>query len=316
MKSIKRILNTKQVKQLILFIALAFLFLILTKLSKVYDKDLKFKIKIVNVPDSNIIVTSDSILTVKAQSTGYNFLPYFFKTAELVLDAEKDVITSKTNYLWMPNDNKYKLESILSNDFEVFTIQPDSVVFEFQKMSSKLVPIKLNANISYATGFDSYFGLQIKPDSVNLIGPEQIIKTVNFIETKTIVEKNLNKNTKQQLPLLLSDLNNNLKLSTKDVEVSIDVEKFTEGTLSIPVRIINIPEGISINFFPKKIPVSYYTSLNNYKSVDTSDFEITADYSTISSSKSGNLDIVLNTSNSNIKSAKLKQNSINIIIEE
>ena len=61
-------------------------------------------------------------------------------------------------------------------------------------------------------------------------------------------------------------------------QLEIEVDKFTEGTVNVPVLIKNIPQNVSINYFPKYISVTYYLPLSDYGKFQASDFKIECDY--------------------------------------
>ena len=69
-----------------------------------------------------------------------------------------------------------------------------------------------------------------------------------------------------------------VKLSHSDVITKIEVDKFTEGTVEVPVLIKNIPQDVSINYFPKHISVTYYLPLSDYGKFQASNFKIECDY--------------------------------------
>lgn len=316
---LSKILNsfrTKQFRQLLVFLCLAFMFLVLTKLSKEYTKEIKINVVITNIPQSNALVRMDSVVTINAKSSGYNFIPYLFKNPKITLDAENDLSLINNSYYWVSSTNSYKVEEILGSDFQLFSVKPDTLLFEIQKMATVKVPVNLNATLTYATGYDSFYGARIKPDSVLVIGPKNIINDIETINTEPIELKRLNTNVSNQVSLIKPKTSSIIELSEKEVELSVVVEKFTEGTLKIPVTLINVPEEITINFFPKEVLVSYYTSLEDYKTINAAGFKVVADYKTVATSSNGILRVLLETTPAKVKKAKLKRETINIIIEE
>lgn len=258
----------------------------------------------------------DSVVTINAKSSGYNFIPYLFKNPKITLDAENDLSLINNSYYWVSSTNSYKVEEILGSDFQLFSVKPDTLLFEIQKMATVKVPVNLNATLTYATGYDSFYGARIKPDSVLVIGPKNIINDIETINTEPIELKRLNTNVSNQVSLIKPKTSSIIELSEKEVELSVVVEKFTEGTLKIPVTLINVPEEITINFFPKEVLVSYYTSLEDYKTINAAGFKVVADYKTVATSSNGILRVLLETTPAKVKKAKLKRETINIIIEE
>jgi hypothetical protein len=92
----------------------------------------------------------------------------------------------------------------------------------------------------------------------------------------------VNSTVKLKLPRQHQDL----KFSQEQVQVIGTVEKFTEGIIDVPVNVINIPKNIKIKYYPKTVPVIYYTSLSNFKSISSSSFIVESDYNSLSAADS------------------------------
>ena len=140
----------------------------------------------------------------------------------------------------------------------------------------------LNAKVNYAIGYDILDTFILSPDSIKIIGPKVLISEIDFIETDTLKLQDVKDNIKSTISLKLPTDEQEIKFSSKETHVVATVTKFTEGKLKIPVKVINVPENINLKYYPKKINVSYYTSLSNYNSIKASDFEIVCDFSEVS----------------------------------
>ena len=141
-----------------------------------------------------------------------------------------------------------------------------------------MVPVKPNFNISYSPGYNVLNTIVTIPDSVKIIGPESLLLKIDKIETEVLRRKEVYKPFSTQLSLISETKNSQIKVKTKAVTVNVNVEKFTEGILSLPVNIINVPKDVKVNYFPKTINLSYYTSLENFNTIDVNDFEVVCDY--------------------------------------
>ena len=80
---------------------------------------------------------------------------------------------------------------------------------------------------------------------------------------------------------ILTNSSEGLKFTHSQVQISAVVERFTEGTINVPINIINIPEGIKLKYYPKEVSVVYYTSLSNFKTISTSSFIVEVDYNSL-----------------------------------
>ena len=305
--------RNKKLNVFSLFFLLAFLFLVLSKLSKTYTQTVTFKTNYVNVPENKVINTSgDQKLEVLISSLGFNLLPYYFHAKTLDIDFEKDVTSKNGHYLWISNVSKYTIEKQLGKSIKIISIKPDTLKFLFESLETKIVPIELDSKVTFASGYDMLFHLKTLPDSIRVIGSKSILNEVQSIKTEVFKRNDVNSEIMDSVTLIIPKTNSELKLSQNKVKVAGLVEKFTEGTIDVPVSIINLPDNVKINYFPKEVSVSYYVPLSNYKNIKDLDFKIVCDYNLIS--KNTFFRPVLAKIPKEIKSAKMKQDKIEFII--
>ena len=273
-----KLYKSKKVNILMLFILLALLFSLLTKLSKEYTKTISFHIEMLNVPDEHVILR-DSLHTINVtiSTYGFNFLKYYILNPKLQVDFNK-LKKNSVHYLWIKNDEFQNVVNQIDASTAVKSISPDTIKFKYDSYFVKSVPIVLKHDIKFASGFDIDDKFNLKPDSVKVIGAKTMIDTITKIETKILtlndVNTNINASVKLKLPIGGSDI----KFSDSQVLVSGTVEKFTEGSLFVPIIITNLPENVVIKYFPKEIEVTFYTSLEYYKTITANNFKVECDY--------------------------------------
>lgn len=278
--------KSKRVNVFILFFSLALLFSILSKLSSDYTKTLTFKIKPINVPEEEVII-SDTLhkLDITLESYGFKFITYFFKAPELKVDFS-DLEKDKVSYKWIERKQLSSIVDQFDSKIKIKAINPDTIFFKYDKNYIKKVPVFLNETIDFAPGFDVTDEFKIKPDSVKLIGAKTILDTINEVLTEPFTLEEVNTSILQTVALNIPESFKNIKLSDTKVTVSAEVEKFTEGSLDVPVRIINVPEGTRINHYPKTVTILFYTSLSNYKNINESQFIVECNYLDINDNSS------------------------------
>lgn len=312
-KSIK----SKKLNVFLFFLVLSFLFLVVTKLSKIYTETITFHIKYENVPIQHSINTDvDSIVKVKVRTYGFNLLPHNFYRHTILVNFNKEVRKNGQNYIWKSERGFSKIEDQLGPKFEVISIEPDSLNFPYEVMTVKKVPIKFDRDITFAPGYDVLNTIDINPDSINVIGPKKSVEKIKHVKTDKLILKDLNETFKKQVKIVLDPSIENIKLSENNTVVSAIVTKFTEGTFEVPITIINLPANVKINYFPKTIPVSYYVSLENYNAIKVLDFKIICDYEKVKNDERTYFSPQLIEKPDLVKSAKMKQNKIDFIITE
>lgn len=313
---IKSSVKNRKVNVFFLFLLFAFIILIFTKLSKEYTNTVTFKIDKINVPQEHVIVNdSATVLNITLKTHGFKWLKYYFNTPTIAIDFNKDVYKIDSTYAW----SKPKDYVLASNQFgkqvEFLNISPDTLRFEFGTNLVKKVPVVLNADIEFNQGFDITDSYKITPDSIEVIGPNVLASQIQNVKTEAVVLKQVKSHIKKTVTLELPKNSKDLKFSNSAVILQANVEKFTEGTLKVPVTIKNIPNGKTLKYFPKSVNVTYYTSLNNFNNISAKDFKVECDFSKTTNNQSFLLP-ELKKYPPTVKRVKMNQQHIEFIIVE
>jgi hypothetical protein len=89
--------------------------------------------------------------------------------------------------------------------------------------------------------YDTTGTILIDPDSVTITGPAASISEVNSVKTEMLQLNNLKGSIRQKIGLVKSHL---VTTEVDEVTVLVPVEKFTEGSMEIPVHSINVQQVI------------------------------------------------------------------------
>ncbi|WP_242205025.1 CdaR family protein [Aestuariivivens insulae] len=274
-------IKNKKINVFLLFLLLAFIILIFSKLSKSYTNTIAFRIEKVNVPENKVVLNnSDSILNITLRAHGFRWLGLYFTKPKVKIDFSKDVTISNSRFIWTKSGARSFSSNNFTKQLDVIDVFPDTLVFNYDVNLVKKVPVVLNTNITFSPGFDTFKAYQATPDSIKIIGPKEIVDTINQVETDTLVLKDVKTNINKTIKLELPD-KGDIHFSHTSVDLKANVERFTEGNLKIPVNIINAPNELRIKYFPKEVTVTFYTSLEHFKEVKPGDFKVVCDYSKI-----------------------------------
>ena len=272
-------LKKKNVKRFSLFFAIASVFLIFSKLSNDYKQIIKLKVNLVNLQDE-IILQNDSLNRIDAyvEAKGFSFLPFIFNNAKVItVDAKTDVISNSNHFVFDVQRHQFLIEKQLGTSYKVLSIQPDTLALRYSKSASKLVPITLNSRINYALGYDIKADFKLSIDSVKVVGSALEVDKISELNTETLILSDVKTNINEIIKFDVSDFSA-LEVFPKSVNVKATIRRFTEGTINIPITIINKPDDIKINYFPKSVMLSYYVDLDNYNNVKASDFTVACNY--------------------------------------
>jgi hypothetical protein len=316
-KEIATSIRNKKINVFFLFLLLAFVILIFTKLSNLYTNTITFDIHKINIPEENVVLNdSNAKLRVTLKTHGFKWLSYYIYPPKITVDFSKDVTKTKSAYIWDKTKAYMYSDTQFGDNVELINISPDTLVFKYDVNLVKKIPIVLNTDVTFVSGFDLTGNYKLTPDSLVVVGPDIIASKVTSIETETLKINDVKSNISRKVKLKLPKKNNkDLTFSISEVHVSATVEKYTEGTLKIPVTVTNVPKNMTLNYFPKEVVVVYYTSLKNFKEVTANDFVVECDFSAIANQQPY-LTPKLSKTSQLIKSAKINQQRIEYIILE
>jgi len=218
-----------------------------------------------------------SKLSLIVKSSGFSLLKYKVKTPKISLNLNE--VTKKGNrYYLLPNQQLSSLNTQLSGDAEVIEVLQDTIFIELGNNKSKKVPVHSKLDVKFKIGYNLIDKLKIVPDSIVITGSEKYVDSISEVYTVPLKLGEVYETINVKLKLAVPFKNNQLQLSQEDVRVVGEVDKFTEGVFKLPVVIINEPEGIKINPFPKEIEITYQVALSNFNKISKNSMSIVYDY--------------------------------------
>ena len=323
--NIKNFLNKKNIKAdrrllvFLFFVVIATIFWFLNQLEKEYVTDISLPVRYTNMPADKILVNElPEYFDIRVRAHGYKLLEYKISNKFLPFQVNVNSITlrmlsgsdfSKLYALTRLMDDK--IENQLSSELEIVSISPDTIYFEFADRIFKKVPVASNIEAKPATQFMIRGNIDFKPDSITISGAEPIIDTIHevFTNNKELIDLAVNYNDDIKLKKI-----ENVNLSEDKVDYSINIEKFTEGSQSIALHVINVPDSLIIRTFPKEITVTYLVALSDYEKVLPELFEAVIDFKE-TNNQLNRLNILIENSPEYIRSLRYYPKTVEYIIE-
>ena len=171
------------------------------------------------------------------------------------------------------------------------------------------------SDIQFKLGYNLIDKIHISPDSVNIIGPKAQLDTIYKIKTNQLVLKEVSEEINQNIELKLP-ASDQIATSELLVSVTAKVDKFTEGSFSVPFTVINIPDNYSIATFPSEIEVTYIVALSNFSKITKESFVIECDFEQAINNELNYLIPVLKQTPALVSSYKITPNKIDFLIEK
>lgn len=305
------VLKKRDVKRFSIFVAIAFIFFIFSKLSNDYKQLIKLEINLTNTAEE-VILKQDSlnVIDVLVNAKGFALVPYIFNNYKtIVLDAKTDIVTKPSQYVFDVQKNKFLIAEQLGSSYKILSISPDTLILPYSKSASKYIPLTLNSDIKYAAGFDVKGKFLFSTDSVKIVGAQDMITTINTISTQLLTLSKVNSFIDENIDIETLD---GVEVFPKTVNVKADVQRFTEGTIEVPITITGKPNKVTINYFPKTVTISYYVDLDSYNAISTNDFKVECSFNDIKNNQTFFVPKLVKSPNF-IKRLSMKQKRIDFI---
>jgi hypothetical protein len=116
------------------------------------------------------------------------------------------------------------------------------------------------------------------PDSVDLTGPDLILDTLSFVSTERLDLGLLTRNFSDKVRLKQIP---ELQYSLSRVECSIELERFTEMQVPVPIDVLNLPDSILLQTFPSRVILTCIVGLSKYDRIEGYPFRAVVDYALI-----------------------------------
>ena len=256
----------------LVFLGLAIITSFTSKLVSTYEKNIDFTVLLSDLPNDKVLTNQSSEkISLKLKGYGFNFARYYFKNPELKFTIDEMKI-NKSSFIWTKENNLFSLERFV-RPMTLLSISEDSLVFYFDKYTTKSIPVKGFTEIKYAAGYGNFGSLKLTPDSVKVIGPSNTIQKINSIETELISIENVKYDLKGKINLNLDGLENTI-IENTEVDYFLNVDQYTEQTVVVNINVVSNLNKLSFNYFPKTVKVKFLVSVDNYIKINPIDFKI------------------------------------------
>ena len=268
-----------------IFLLISVFIWLLNALSKDYTSEIEYPLIYNDFPEERVIVGEPpGHLDLRINAAGYALLryklfrkpvPISFKVSALTLnrpgqDSSRAYIL--TRYL------KDQVARQLPSELQLLEIKPDTLHFQFARKISHKLRIVPDFVFEVDQQFTTKEGIILDPDSVLVTGPDVVLDTLHLVRTVRSDLGLLTKNYSDKVRLMKLK---GLEYSVSRVNCFIELEKFTEVQLSIPVEVLNLPDTLSLQTFPSRIKLTCNVGLSKYDRIEGNLFRAVVDYSSI-----------------------------------
>ena len=207
----------------------------------------------------------ESIIQATVNAQGFDLFKLHYRFAGL------------HNFPAMKSNNasaKSVVENLLGNlktKAEIIAVSPEIITVADSGLPLKKVPVRSQLNFSFQQQTTAAGAVLFKPDSVEISGTAEALANINFINTLPLNFLNIDKSLFCSVGLE-TPAANNIFLTRDRVWMYLPVEKYTEGSVEIPLKIIY--KGTShIKLLPEKVTITYRVPLSLFNKVKPHQFK-------------------------------------------
>ncbi len=249
---------------------------VMIKLNRNFTFSVTIPLTFQNLPEDQILKSSSAQkVKVTGKASGYDYFKYRFFSQDFPIDLS-NLSRKGERYFYAFNAENESLKGSLSGS-TITNFSPDTVFFNLDKNFEKRVPVEPREELTFAAGYGSLKGLILKPDSVLVRGPKTDVDSIKKVTTQLKLE-DVRSNQRGELQVTLNQNLPFVEIIPEKVSYTVEVDKFTEGSVAVPLQLINVPAGVSAKVFPRRINVIFNVNLSNYEKVKSSDFRIVVDF--------------------------------------
>lgn len=249
----------------------------LVKLSEDYVTQTTFRVLIEEVPAEKWVSSDEQFVKMSLNIDGFHTLRYKMirepnRFVTIPLSEVPYRLESNNTYSFSSQYVTEKVAERLGITASDITMNDAKVYFTMDALKSKVVPVVLQSNIVTARQYDIYGIPMIDPSSVTIFGPQEVIDSIKLVRTELLSRDNVNQSFNATLPLDLLD--GQIHSNTKEVKVEVQVEKYTEMDVEVPIK---VADSLKVRFFPEMMSVKCLVAMRDYASITPENFTVAVD---------------------------------------
>ena len=264
----------KELSIFLFFVLFSSLMWLLIKLSDQYNITTEIKVNFENIPAEKLMpLPHEHTLKTTVTSTGFNLLRFYAtrkvkRTVTIALD-QVPYRQAETNLYYIGTQQvRDEVADLMHVSINAILFSENEIYFTLEPLKSKIVPVRIKYDFRYRKQYGIYGEPNWEPKEIEVFGSENMIDTLQFIYTKKIEKDDLYGNFETDV---LLDFRNNLQSETKSVRLFVEVERFTEASVTVPIEQVTQPK---LRLFPDHVTINYNVAMRDFRRIDPKLFQV------------------------------------------
>ena len=251
-------------------------------------------------------------INVRLRDVGQRLRAYSdIESKTLVFDMTEQVRLSTGELHLSADQIRPRISDLLQGTTRLQEIMPESATATYVINKQKLVSVKFDGELSPAKQYELAMPLVIRPEIVNIYGPEDFIDTITSLTTKNIVVSDIKDTLTMLVPLEQID---NVRAEPSEVEITVVAEQFTEKVLTVPLQTRRVPDGQVMRLFPAAVEVRVKVAMKDYNSLNNTSLEAYCNY--MAQTNNRKLDVHVESKTDKIQIVRINPTTVEYIVEQ
>jgi YbbR domain-containing protein len=254
-------------------------------------------------------------VTAQINMNGFLAMRYNITEQNIIKIDISDKILSKTKNFVLSSDIFQKFSEQLGDGKKLISLSPDTVYFTRVDLQSKRLPVIPNLQLTFASEYMQSGNTVLNPDSIWITAEQNIPDSLTEIQCIAQKHENLNKSISGVLEIDLDKLNN-ISVQQQKIQFKVNVERYSEERVTVPLQLTNKPDSLDVIIFPQDIEIKYRANITNLAKIKANDFKLAVDFNDFEKSISGNLKVKIDAKPQSVLKVDLYPCFVEVIVSK
>lgn len=307
----------KKISIFLFCLFLASLFWFLNALSKDLTMGIEYSCVYKNT-DSSYVITNQPSKKIKVYTngSGFNLIgeALFWNKKELIIEVDESDLDRDGNQVIPTKTLTNEISNQLGSNISVESIYPEFLTIHMQPLEHKKVMVRLVQDLTFGPQIRLKDSLEPNPKFVEIFGPSDQLDTILFVSTNLLKIKDIKEDLKTNVKLE-SSYGPYIRIYPNTIEIDIKTERFTEKTIELPIKVINLPDEVRLRTLPATVEIKVLISNSLFELLKAEDFTAFVDYNQ-TNKEVDKLKVTVKTEGVNAEIIKLTPEKVEYLIKK
>lgn len=225
-------------------------------------------------------------LDVKFRGVGWNLIRLF---TSFNLEFTYDISAKKKDQFIVVTKEFLDKNMGLSQNLQITGVYPETLFVKIDNYEEKYVKLHPNLLIDCMEGYQVVGKPILEPDSIKIGGAFDILKTLDYFNTRSIKFENVNAGITRKVNVSDS-LSNILWFSQNEIDLKIEIEPTAEKEFSnIEIRVTELPDDKEVLLIPQSVSIQLKGGVNQLAKIEPGRITAHIDFRKVLSDSTGSL---------------------------